>query len=125
MIPVDDALQQVRRKLLTLVMTYSHNLYYLFQAKELVIVNLASYERIGPLAYSLSQEEIAGTATEGNPAYGTLQQVIAHRALHREHILYLCNEIHGRHGVGQGADDAAATAVAALLQQCCVMQCQP
>src|SRR3712207_8465382 len=101
-----DGAKDLRRELLTLVMTNHTYLQLLVVTKEIMVVHLTRHESIGPGFDSVGQEESARTATNGHLINRSAQQLVALYALHIEAFAQQQHEIVGCQRLLKTAYDA-------------------
>lgn len=115
-----DALQEMGRKLLALVVTYGGEPQLSLVAEELMIAYLARKEEVSPLRYGGPDEEVATATTHSDAANGTLRPRVVHHAAGTEGRLDEAQRVCCRHvlrqfayasatilAVGQWLEDAA------------------
>ena len=97
----DDVAEDLRGKLLTLIVADHTDLDPLFVAKILMIVHLTSNKGISPFSNGRVKQEITCPTTNGHLPNRTSQQFVAHRTLHIEGLFHRLHEVVSCEGAGQ------------------------
>ena len=91
----NNVTEYLRRVLLTLVVAYDTYLYLLFVAEVHMIVHLTCDKGVSPLCYSIVEQEVAGTTTDGHLTNRAHQQLVT---LCTSHLKALLHQLYKRLG---------------------------